>query len=154
MHKTRLLAFSALVALVAVLVACSSSTSSGGASQQSGAQPVVQESGPPLQFDLPQSYIPSPGLCRIYYPQRPDESDVLRAQGCGNIENAVNLGGVVLFRPRDGSRNVHVCYMSRSEQGVVDGIDVVSVDRLRVVRVILPRMSRRADNTQLCTYNP
>jgi hypothetical protein len=152
MQKTRLAAFFALVGVVAILVACGGSTSEGG--DQSSAPQQSIESGPPLEFDLPRSYIPSPGLCRIYYPQRPAESDYLQSQGCDNIENAVNLGGVVLFRPRDGSRNVHICYMSRSEQGVVDGIDKVSVDRLRVVGVILPRMRRTADNTQKCMYNP
>ena len=154
MHNTRLSAGLALLVLVAVLVACSSSTTSGGSQQTQRPEPMVEETGPPLQFDLPQSYIPSPGLCRIYYPRRPAESDFLSARGCNGIENAVNLGGVVLYRPRDGSRNVHVCYMSRSEQGVADGIDVVSVDRLRVVRVIMPRMIRTAANTQLCTYTP
>ena len=153
MHKTRLLAFFALVGVVAILVACGGSSSSGGGDQASAPQQSL-ETGPPLEFDLPRSYIPSPGLCRIYYPRRPDESDYLQAQGCDNIENAVQLEGVVLYRPRDGSRNVHVCYMSRSEQGVVDGIDKVSVDRLSIVGVILPRMRRLAYNTQRCTYNP
>ncbi len=152
MHKTRLVAFFAVVGVVAILVACGGSTSEGG--DQASAPQQSIETGPPLEFDLPRSYIPSPGLCRIYYPRRPAESDYLLAQGCDNIENAVQLGGVVLYRPRDGSRNVHICYMSRAEQGVVDGIDVVSVDKLRVVRVILPRIRRTADNTQKCTWNP
>ena len=153
MHKTRLLACFALVGVVAILVACGVSSSSGGGDQASAPQQSL-ETGPPLEFDLPRSYIPSPGLCRIYYPRRPAESDYLQAQGCDNIEHAANLEGVVLYRPRDSSRNVHICYMSRSEQGVVDGIDVVSVDKLRVVRVILPRMRRTAENTQRCTWNP
>lgn len=152
MDKTRLVAFFAVAGVVAILVACGGSTSEGG--DQASAPQQSIETGPPLEFDLPRSYIPSPGLCRIYYPRRPAESDVLLAQGCDNIENAVQLEGVVLYRPRDGSRNVHICYMSRSEQGVVDGIDVVSVDKLRVVRVILPRIRRTAENTQKCMYNP
>jgi hypothetical protein len=152
MDKTRLVAFFTVVGVVAILVACGGSTSEGG--DQASAPQQSLETGPPLEFDLPRSYIPSPGLCRIYYPRRPAESDVLLAQGCDNIENAVQLEGVVLYRPRDGSRNVHICYMSRSEQGVVDGIDVVSVDKLRVVRVILPRIRRTAENTQKCMYNP
>ena len=152
MDKTRLVAFFTVVGVVAILVACGGSTSEGG--DQASAPQQSLETGPPLEFDLPRSYIPSPGLCRIYYPRRLAESDVLLAQGCDNIENAVQLEGVVLYRPRDGSRNVHICYMSRSEQGVVDGIDVVSVDKLRVVRVILPRIRRTAENTQKCMYNP
>jgi hypothetical protein len=152
MDKTRLVAFFTVVGVVAILVACGGSTSEGG--DQASAPQQSLETGPPLEFDLPRSYIPSPGLCRIYYPRRPAESDYLLAQGCDNIENAVQLEGVVLYRPRDGSRNVHICYMSRSEQGVVDGIDVVSVDKLRVVRVILPRIRRTAENTQKCMYYP
>ena len=152
MYKTRLAALFALLGVMAILVACGGSTSEGG-DQAPAANPNL-ETGPPLEFDLPRSYIPSPGLCRIYYPRRPAESDVLQAQGCNNIENTVNLGGVILFRPRDGSRNVHICYMSRSEQGVVDGIDAVSVDKLRIVRVVFPRLRRTADNTMPCTYVP
>ncbi len=152
MHKTRLLAFFALVGVAAILVACGGSSSSGG--DHAAAPQQSLETGPPLEFDLPRSYIPAPGLCRIYYPRRPEESEYLQAQGCDNIENAVQLEGVILYRPRDDSRNVHVCHMSRSEQGVVDGIDAVSVDQLRMVRVILPRMRRTADNTQRCTFNP
>jgi hypothetical protein len=112
------------------------------------------ETGPPLDFPLPRSYIPSPGLCRVYVPDRPGLSDNLQAMGCANIENTADLGTVVLYRPRDGSRNVHICYMSRSEQGVVDGIDVVSVDKLRIVSVLLPRLRRTAANTEKCTFSP
>jgi len=153
MHRTRSAASLALVAVLVVIAACGGSTSSAGGDQAAAPQQSL-ETGPPLEFPLPRSYIPSPGLCRIYYPDRPAESDYLQAQGCNDIENTVMTGGIVLYRPRDGSRNVHVCYMSRSDQGVVDGIDAVSVDRLRVVRVILPRMRRTTGNTQLCTYNP
>jgi hypothetical protein len=154
MRRNRSAGYLASVAVAAALaVACSGSSSSAGGDTAAGPQQSI-ESGPPIDFDLPRSYIPSPGFCRIYYPRRPDESDLLQAQSCANIENTVMTEGVVLYRPSDGSRNVHVCYMSRSDQGVVDGIDAVSVDRLRVVRVILPRMRRTAENTQKCTYNP
>ncbi len=154
MRRTDSIAFLAVVLTASVLAAACSSSSSGGGGDSGAAPQQSIESGPPLEFNLPRSYIPSPGFCRIYYPDRPAESDLLQAQSCSNIEHTVMTGGVVLFRPRDGSRNVHVCYMSRSEPGVVDGIDAVSVDRMRIVRVILPRMRRTADNTQLCTYNP
>ena len=154
MQGTSSMGLAAMVVVAAVgATACSSSSASGGRDTGEAPQQSL-ETGPPLEFDLPQSYIPSPGFCRIYYPERPEESDFLQAQSCSNIEYSVMTGGIVLYRPRDGSRNVHVCYMSRSEPSVVDGIDVVSIDKRRVVRVILPRMRRTADDTQRCTYNP
>ncbi len=115
------------------------------------------ETGPPLEFDLPSSYIPSPGLCRIFYPREPETSSYLQARGCKDIEYAINvadIGAVILYRPKDGSRNFRVCWMSRSENGVVDGIDLFSVDKKRLIKVILPRIRRTAENTQKCDWNP
>jgi hypothetical protein len=115
------------------------------------------ETGPPLEFDLPSSYIPSPGLCRIFYPRAPEESSYLQSRGCKDIEYAINvadLGAVILFRPKDGSRNFRVCWMSRSENGVIDGIDLFSVDKKRLIKVILPKIRRTAENTQKCDWNP
>lgn len=115
------------------------------------------ETGPPLEFDLPSSYIPSPGLCRVFYPSAEEESSYLQARGCKGIENAVNaadIGAVILYRPKDGTRTFRVCWMSRSEQGVVDGIDLFSVDKKRLVGVILPRMRRTAEDTKPCDWEP
>jgi len=115
------------------------------------------ETGPPLDFDLPSSVIPSPGLCRIWYPDSPEESSYLQQRSCKDIEFAVNVadvGAVILHRPKDGSRNFRVCWMSRSENGVIDGIDLFSVDKKRLIEVLLPRIRRTAENTQLCTWEP
>ena len=115
------------------------------------------ETGPPLEFDLPSSYIPSPGLCRIFYPRALEESSYLQARGCKDIEYSINvtdLGAVILYRPKDGNRNFRVCWMSRSENGVVDGIDLFSVDKKRLIEVILPRLRRTAENTQKCDWDP
>jgi len=115
------------------------------------------DTGPPLEFDLPSSYIPSPGLCRVFYPDAEEESSYMQARGCNGIENAINvadMGAVILYRPKDGSRNFRVCWMSRSEQGVVDGIDLFSVDKKRLIAVILPRIRRTAENTKPCNWEP
>ena len=133
--------------------ACSSSSASSGSETRSTTAAVpLDETGPPLSFTLPPSAIPSTGLCRIWVPDS-DVSAQLQATGCSGIEYSAPLGSVVLFRPRDGSRNVHVCWMSTSETAVVDGIDAFSVDKLRLVREILPKI-RRSDESIKCTYNP
>ena len=147
----------ALVLLLAggtmAVQACSSySAGSGSESGSSTAPAQLDETGPPLAFTLPPSAIPSPGLCRIWVPDH-DVSAQLQATGCSGIEYTAPLGSVVLYRPRDGSRNVHVCWMSTSETGIVDGIDAFSVDKLRLVREILPKM-RRSDESVKCTHNP
>lgn len=150
-HPGALVVFVA-VGVVAMQACSSSSASSGSETRTTTAAVPLDETGPPLSFTLPPSAIPSTGLCRIWVPDR-DESAQLQATGCNGIEYSAPLGSVVLYRPRDGSRNVHVCWMSTSETAVVDGIDAFSVDKLRLVREILPKM-RRSDESIKCTYNP
>jgi hypothetical protein len=40
--------------------------------------------------------------------------------------------------------------MSDAEQGVIDGIDVYSYSRLRLIRVVLEQARRTTDNTMAC----
>ena len=40
--------------------------------------------------------------------------------------------------------------MSDSEEGVIDGIDVYSYSRLRLIRVVLQQARRNKDNTMTC----
>jgi hypothetical protein len=40
--------------------------------------------------------------------------------------------------------------MSDSEEGVIDGIDVYSYARLRLIRVVLQQTRRNKDNTMTC----
>ena len=148
MRWTKVFALLFVSATMGAVFACSS-----GGSSDSGPSPS-QESGPPLEFQLDRSMIPSTGLCRIYYPDRPAESEFLQARGCNGIEQAAQPGGVILYRPRGGSRTFRVCWMSRGEPGVVDGIDEFDVDRMRLVNVIVPRMRRTAENNVSCTQTP
>jgi hypothetical protein len=148
MNRTRIAASLFMLTLAAgLLVACGSGGSSGGASPS-------QEYGPPLDFPLERSVVPSPGFCRVYNPRRPEASEYGQARGCDGIEQSAQPGTVVLYRPRDGTRTFRVCWMSRGEPGVVDGIDLFDIDRLRLVDVVVPRQRRTAANTMPCTYNP
>jgi len=140
----RLLSLTLATGLIA---ACASCGSYGGGSPS-------REYGPPLEFPLDRSFIPSPGLCRVYDPQRPEESEYTQPRGCEGIEQTAQVGTVVFYRPRDGTRTFRVCWMSRSEPGVVDGIDLFDIDRLRLIDVVLSRQRRTAENTMPCTGNP
>lgn len=90
-----------------------------------------------IQLNVPRSAIPGTGLCRIWLTGVPTSRQPM-VQGCDGIEYSAPLGSRVLYRPDDGSREVHVSYMSRATPGWVTGIDAFSIDTMRLVRVILP----------------
>jgi len=90
-----------------------------------------------IRLDVPRSAIPGTGLCRIWLSGVPVSQQPM-VQGCDGIEYSAPLGSRVLHRPADGSREVHVSYMSRATPGWVTGIDAFSIDTMRLVRVILP----------------
>jgi hypothetical protein len=93
-------------------------------------------SGAPIELSISQGELPSPGLCRVWVSDQSDSQQPL-ARGCDGIEWTAPLGSRVLYRPDDGSREVHVKYMSRATRGLVTGIDAFSIDTLRLIRVIM-----------------
>lgn len=100
-----------------------------------------------IQLDVPRSAIPGTGLCRIWLSGVSNSQQPI-AQGCDGIEYSAPLGSRVLYRPGDGSREVHVSYMSRATPGWVTGIDAFSIDTMRLVRVILPYVGEPPEATE------
>ena len=133
-----------VAALSVGLMACSSGGEGGSAPQPS------TESGPPLDFPLDRRDVPSPGLCRVWIVGNPASQQFLQ-RSCDGIENTAPIGEYIMFRPQ-GQRVVHVCLMSSNTVGVVDGIDAFDIDRMRLVRVILPRQRRTEDDTVPCSW--
>jgi hypothetical protein len=111
----------ALAAGMAVAAACGGGSSDGGVT--------------PIELGVPKDQIPSPGLCRVWVSGGRISQQPL-ARSCDDIEWAAPLGALVLYRPDDGSREVHVKYMSRNTPGFVTGIDAFDIDTLRLLRVI------------------
>jgi len=86
--------------------------------------------GTPHTFlPVPFSAVPPPGLCRVH----PSSS---AARDCDDIEWDTEPRSIVLYRPDDDSRYVVVCYMSDSERGRIDGVEVFDIDTRRLVHVI------------------
>ena len=118
--------------------------------------------GQRLEFELPSRDIPRSGLCRVFYPNRDfypqRDNNAFDPRPCNGIENTIvgvgTLQAVILYRPKDDSDNFRVCWMSRTKAGVVDGIDLYSVKEKHLVREILPRRERTAENTRSCTWDP
>ncbi len=102
----------------------------GGAGSSDSSVPA------PIELGIPQDELPSPGLCRVWISGRSASQQPL-ARGCEGIEWTAPLGARILYRPDDGSREVHVRYMSRGSRGLVTGIDAFSVDTMRLIRVIM-----------------
>jgi hypothetical protein len=86
--------------------------------------------GPPIPLDIEREDIPNTGR--------------------NGIEFSAPLGSCIKYRPRD-TREVHGCHMSTGLTGVVDGIDAFDIDRMTLVRVVLPRMRRTEENTVKCS---
>jgi len=105
--------------------------------------------GPPIPLDIEREDIPNTGRCRVWLEDAFD-SDQPMQTGCNGIEFSAPLGSYVMYRPKD-KREVHVCYMSTDLTGVVDGIDAFDIDRMTLIRVVLPRTRRTEDDTVKCS---
>ena len=110
---------------------------------------VHAQEGPPLDLPITLDQVPSSGRCRVFIVEGMRIEDTLDL-GCRNIENSSPLGSYIMMRSRKNREEVFLCRMSDSEQGVIDGIDVYSYSRLRLVRVVLEQARRNKDNTMAC----
>lgn len=91
----------------------------------------------PIELSIPRSSLPSPGFCRVWVSGTAVSRQALQ-RSCDGIEWTAPLGARILYRPDDGSREVHVRYMSRGTRGFVTGIDAFDIDTMRLKRVIMP----------------
>ena len=135
------------LALIGISAACSSSGSNATAQQAAAAPP--SEDGPPIDLPITRQDLPSSGLCRVFVVRsgRIEDSNDF---SCNNIEFSAPLGSYVLMRSKQNRQEVYLCYMSRSEPGVLDGIDVFNTSRLRLIRVVMPRGRRTSEDTMKC----
>ena len=131
---------------------CSNSSASndvGTASTSPAARGEEVQNGPPIDLPITRNEVPSTGLCRVFVVDfnRIDSSNDF---GCNNIERSVQLGSFIMFRSRANRNEVYLCRMSNDLPGVIDGIDVYNIARMNLVRVVMPRQRRTADNTMRC----
>ena len=142
-----------LVAIGLVATACSSSSSNSSnemtPSTSAAARGQEVTNGPPIDLPITRNEVPSTGLCRVFvvdFGRIASSNDF----GCNNIERSVQLGSFIMFRSRENRNEVYLCRMSDALPGVIDGIDVYSIARMNLVRVVMPRQRRTADNTMRC----
>ena len=114
-----------------------------------GASGLNAQEGPPLDLPIERDQVPSSGRCRVFIVEGMRIEDTLDF-GCKNIENSVPLGSYIMMRSSKNREEVFLCRMSDSEEGVIDGIDVYSYSRLRLIRVVLEQARRTKDNTMTC----
>jgi len=90
----------------------------------------------PTMLVIPPAGLPGPGLCQVY-----DARDIQStpSQRCDGIEDRVEPGSAILYRPADGSRNVVICYVSPSERGLIYSADLFNIDTREHVKVLIPR---------------
>ena len=128
----------------------------GGVEESGNRHPVGVRVGGPENATAGQALLDNliergldPGVCRVFIVEGMRIEDTLDF-GCKNIESSVPLGSYIMMRSSKNREEVFLCRMSDSEEGVIDGIDVYSYSRLRLIRVVLQQTRRDKDNTMTC----
>ncbi len=151
MKRMRVIGLLTAVGLVVSACSSSSSSSNTGSTTSSPAQRGEEvTNGPPIDLPITRNEVPSTGLCRVFvvdFGRIASSNDF----GCNNIEQSVPLGSFIMFRARANRNEVYLCRMSNDLPGVIDGIDVYSTARMNLVRVVMPRSRRTADNSMKCS---
>jgi len=121
---------------LASIGACAGQSASGTSESAAGGQPSRRTAVSPTELVIPPAGLPGPGLCQIY-----DIRDVQTtpSQSCNGIENRAEPGSAILYRPKDGSRNVVVCYISPAERGLIYGADLFDIDTRLNIAILIPR---------------
>lgn len=91
----------------------------------------------PTRLNISRSELPPPGLCRVI-------GSAQRERACEGIANVAPEGSRVLYRFRDPSYVVVICYMHPTQRRLVYGIDVFNANNQRLLDVLL-----RADDEPL-----
>ncbi len=84
----------------------------------------------PTRLGISRSALPAPGLCRIL-------GATQQSRTCDGIAHVAPVGSQVLYRMKDPSHVVVICYMHRSRRGHVFGIDVFNANNQRLLDVLL-----------------
>lgn len=89
----------------------------------------------PTMLVIPPAGLPGPGLCQVY-----DARDIqaVPSQRCEGIEDRVEPGSAIIYRPTDGSRNVVICYVSPTERGLIYSADLFDIDTRQHIKVLIP----------------
>lgn len=122
--------------LPAVLAGCSGhSTVSGTPVPVPGTSASVQSSGASTAATLkiPPGHLPSPGMCRIWYPGTPPGRQP-KAGSCSVLEPTAPAGSWVVYRPTKDKKLVYVREISPSRAGVVARVQVFDANSGAFVR--------------------
>jgi len=84
----------------------------------------------PTTLGIQRSSLPAPGLCRVVGSSQESRS-------CEGIANVAREGSRVLYRMKDPSHVVVICYMHPSLRRFVYGIDVFNANNQRLLDVLL-----------------
>jgi hypothetical protein len=118
----------AAVAALAALGGCSH------ASLYDQPQPRVTKAPPAVAtLNVPPGQLPKPGLCRLWFPDRPPGRQP-KARPCAEVESGAPAGTWVLYRPSQDRAVVHVRYLDDRRAGVVVWIRVFDASSGAFVR--------------------
>ena len=84
-------------------------------------------------LNVPPGQLPRPGLCRLWFPDRPPGRQP-KARPCAEVESGAPAGTWVLYRPSQDRNVVHVRYVDDRRAGVVVWIRVFDASSGAFVR--------------------
>jgi hypothetical protein len=88
---------------------------------------------PAAVLNVPPGQLPAPGLCRLWFPDRPPGRQP-KARPCAEVESGAPAGTWVLYRPSQDRKVVHVRYVDDRRAGVVVWIRVFDASSGAFVR--------------------
>jgi hypothetical protein len=121
-------ALAAVVALTA-LAGCSR----GSLYDQPASPRAAKAPAAAATLNVPPGQLPRPGLCRLWFPDRPPGRQP-KARPCAEVESGAPAGTWVLYRPSQDRNVVHVRYLDDRRAGVVVWIRVFDASSGAFVR--------------------
>jgi hypothetical protein len=82
---------------------------------------------------IPPGQLPPPGLCRVWLPGTPPGHQP-RARTCALIERSAPAGSLIVYRPSEDRKVVHVRVVDERRPGIVVRLRVYDVERGTLIR--------------------
>jgi hypothetical protein len=89
---------------------------------------VVSDTDDKSPLRIPPAQLPTPGNCRLWYPERPPAQQP-PVDSCAKAEAAATEENWILYRPREDPRLIHVRILDPDQAGAILRVRVYDAER-------------------------